>query len=270
MQVNNWFKNGCNYHEGILLYQKQKGHSVNLVRLFLKKESLKNLEKLKYELSKFKEPELKKEVDKPTPKTEKVNLQVDFLPKPTNQQPTTTSQYFYRLNQLDPKLHPLAIKQRNDFQTAISLKLKLNALHPSEEGEALKLCLQIEDLFDAIETSQKVLDHYVQHKVVLNVSARTYHDYTGGQLADARRNKRTSVTKFKKKVNTLEQKLNTKLPLTEKNKIEVQLQKAQESLLRHEMDLQELNDLINEKGWIITPTTFCSVSFWSCRACIRF
>ncbi len=246
MKVNDWFNSDCNYMEGVMLYQQQKGHSSNLLRLFLRKESVPNFEKLKYELSKFKESE-SSAVTKP----KKVNLHVDFLEKNSKQQTVSInstkppSGYFYKLNELHTDLHPLAMKQRNDFQKAISLKLRLNNMHPDEEGESLKLCIQIEDLFDAIETAQKVLDHYVEHKVVLNIEARTYNDYTGGQLADARRNKRTSVTKFKNKINTLKTALKSKLPLAEKTKLENQLQKDTEKLLKHELDLQELNELIN-------------------------
>lgn len=238
MDINTWFDNGCNYHEGVTLYASIKAHNVNLLRLFLKKQSPANADKLKYELSKFRK----------TPKTKIMPLVVSKnLPKkivPAISE-VKIKNGFYRLNELHIDLHPLAQKQRADFQKAISKHLQLTSLHPEEEGIALKLSLEIEDLFDAIEVTQKVLDHYVNHKVVLNIQSRNYDDYTGGQLADARRNKRTSVTKFKKKVGLLKEKLGQNLSKTETTKTKIALEKAENKLFSHEMELQQLNDLIN-------------------------
>ncbi len=238
MEIQNWINSGCNYNEGISLYAKLPGHSKNLVRLFLLKDNARNREKLRYELEKHIETK-PPESTAPPKAPEKVNLQVNSTSK--------ANAHFYRLNQLPTSLHPLAIKQRTDFQEAISLKLQLNELHPDEEGVALEICLQIEDLFDAIETAQKVLDHYVDHKVVLNLSPRNYKDYSGGQLADARRNKRTSVTKYKKRVQALQEKSLQNLSKNDQNKTEIQLQKAKGNLLKHEMELQQLTELINKK-----------------------
>ena len=250
MKVNEWFSNGSDYNAGVLLYASLKGHSPNLVRLFLRKESPSNFEKLTYELGKFREKVTiaKPLIVKNEKKPQQVNLQVDYSKvnhqqKTNNQKPT--SFYFYRLNELHVDLHPLSQQQRANFQKAISLKIQLNQLHPSEEGVALSLCIEIEDLFDAIETTQKVLKHYVEHKVVLNISARNYKDYTGGQLADTRRNKRTSVAKYKKKVLIIENELGQNLSKSETTKQAVALEKAKSKLLEHELDLQQLNELIN-------------------------
>jgi hypothetical protein len=250
MKVNEWFSNGSDYNAGVLLYASLNGHSHNLVRLFLRKESASNLEKLKYELGKFRE---KCTIEKPLivknlKKTQQVNLQVDFSKvnhqaKTNNQKPT--SFYFYRLNELHVDLHPLSQQQRANFQKAISLKIQLNQLHPSEEAAALSLCIEIEDLFDAIETAQKVLKHYVDHKVVLNIEKRNYNSLTAAQLIQTRNNKRISVSKYSKKVNSLKSELGQNLSKSDTTKQEVTLEKAKSKLLEHELDLQQLNELIN-------------------------
>lgn len=249
MEINTWLKNGCNYTDGVSIYGALKGHSANLLRLFLRKETAQNAAKLKYELLKLLDSHAE---PKPMPLPNKATvvpagipkkpvLKVD--PKPAN----THNSYFYKLNELHPDLHNLSIKQRNDFQIAISLHEQLTRLHPDEEGVALSLSIKIEELFDAIETAQKVLDHYVKHKTVLNIETRSFNDYTGAQLADARRNKRTSVTKFKNRVTALKKDLGQNLSKTDKNKLAVTLEKAENKLLQHEMELQELNELINKK-----------------------
>lgn len=235
MDINLWFKNGCDYKKGVAIYANLNRHKPNLLKLFLKKKSPSNLSKLKYELSKHQQVVF----TKPAVLTPSPSL--------VTQEKTKTPSCFYRLNQLHLDIHPLAIKQRNDYQLAISLHCKMVSLHTDEEGEALNLALQIEDLFDAIETTQKVLDYYIKHKVVLNLAPRTYKDYTGGQLADARRNKRTSVTKYKNKVNAVALMLKKSRDKTEKTKHKIALQKAEKKLIEHQLDLQKLTDLINDR-----------------------
>ena len=248
MKVNEWFSKGSDYNTGVLLYASLKGHNPNLVRLFLRKESAANLDKLNYELGKFKEKRQEPRAKSQEQKRKKANLKVDYykldqIQLTKNQKPN--SLYFYRLNELHIDLHPMSIKQRNDFQKAISLKLKLNELHPSEEGVALSLCIEIEDLFDAIETAQKVLKHYVDHKVVLNIEPRNYNSLTAAQLIQSRNNKRISVSKYKKKVESFENNLGQNLSKSETTKQAIALEKAKSKLLEHELDLQQLNELIN-------------------------
>lgn len=243
MKVNEWFSNSSDYNTGVLLYASLKGHSPNLVRLFLRKESNSNFEKLKYELGKFRES-TKTKIGNPVIKEKPQKLKkVNRQPKTNTQK--STSFYFYRLNELHVDLHSLSQQQRANFQKAISLKLQLNQLHPSEEGAALSLCIEIEDLFDSIETAQKVLKHYVEHKVVLNIAPRNYSSLTAAQLIQTRNNKRISVSKYKKKVENFENDLGQNLSKSETTKQAIALEKAKSKLLEHELDLQQLNELIN-------------------------
>ncbi|SOS48436.1 hypothetical protein [Tenacibaculum dicentrarchi] len=238
MQIEKWFKNGCDYSEGVLLYISKKGHNTNLARLFSRKESVYNLEKLKHELGKFTDNE-----------TEIISISEKKKPLIINKTPPKkhkTIRGFYRLNELAIELHPLSIKQRNDFQKAISLKLKLNSLHASEEGIALTLCLEIENLFDAIDTAQRVLDHYVNHKVILNIEPRNYTNLNAAQLLQARNNKRVAVSRYQTKVANLTIDVSKKQAISVATKKEISLGKAKSKLLEHQLDLQVLNELINQ------------------------
>jgi hypothetical protein len=247
MDINAWFENGCNYQKGVTLYASLKGHSLNLLRLFLRKQSISNADKLKYELGKHRKSPKTKIVTpaiKEKPQKLKIDPQVDFIkvdPKTAN----SKNGSFYSLNKLHIDLHPLAIKQRNDFQIAISLHSQLTRLHVDEEGAALTLCIKIEDLFDAIETAQKVLDHYVTHKIVLNIESRNFKALSPALLIQSRNNKRISLSKYKKKVETLKLQLGQNLSKAAKNKNAVALEKAENKLLHHELELQQLNELIN-------------------------
>ncbi|WP_340074527.1 hypothetical protein [Leptobacterium sp. I13] len=244
MDVNTWFENGCNYQEGITVYASLKGHSPNLVRLFLRGQTLRNEEKLKYELGKHRQrPKRHSTADKEAKKKAPRGVSPAIKEAVINP-PHLPANYFYRLNQLHPGLHQLAIKQRNDFQTAIAAKLRLNELHPEEEGEALKLCLQIEDLFDAIESAQKVLSHYVMHKVVLNLEPMSFSDLTPAQLLQRRNNKRAAIAKLKGRIAGYKKQLANEMPTAKKTKLKTQLEKIHRKLLQHEIELQQLNELI--------------------------
>ncbi|CAA0150082.1 hypothetical protein V2647_03665 [Tenacibaculum maritimum] len=251
MKVNEWFSSGADYNTGVLLYASLKGYNPNLVRLFLKKESPSNLEKLKYELGKFKTKE-KVKITKPLIVKNEKNPQSNIDIKINGREcyPKTNTQnfsfYFYRLNELHVDLHPLSQKQRANFQKAISLKLQLNEKHKDEEGVSLALCIEIEGLFDAIETAQKVLKHYVEHKVVLNIAPRNYSFLTPAQLIQSRNNKRISISKYKKKIKSFENDLRQNLSKSEATKKRIVLEKAKSKLLEHELDLQLLNELINK------------------------
>ena len=240
MDINTWFESGCNYQQGITLYASLKGHSPNLLRLFIRKESLLNADKLKYELGKYRKT--KTSVPAILETTQKQEPSQTSVKAPLK---TTTPKGFYRLNELHIDLHPMAQKQRANFQEAISKHLQLIKLHPKEEGVALNLCIEIEDLFDAIETTQEVLDHYVKHKVVLNIEPRNFKQLTAPQLLRSRNNKSTSVSKYKKKVEALKLQLRNDLPKAKKTKIKIALEKAESKLLHHKLELQQLNELIN-------------------------
>lgn len=249
MKINEWFDNGCDYGTGVVLYMQQKGHSRNLVSLFMKKETPNNLDKLKYELGKYRSavaaPEnlpIQNIIISP-----KVNPQVNIIPvKPKIE--SAHVHFFYRLNQLAIELHPMAMKQRDDFQKAISLKLQLNQLHEMEEGKALEICIEIENLFDAIDMAQKVLKHYVKHKVVLDIENRDFSHMTPDQRHIRLKNKRSSIVKLERRITTYKQELANELPISRKTKLQVQLQKSTANLLKQEFEVQELMDYINGKS----------------------
>lgn len=244
MKINTWFNSGCDYKSGILLYSSVSGHSTNLLRLFNRKQTASNLEKLKYELGKHKGQTVSIPIKKTFPPGSITAIPL-AVPIVNLKQENKTSNGFYSLNQLHPDLHTLAIAQRNNFQTAISLHLQLTQLHTSEEGVALTLCIEIENLFDAIEATQKVLDHYRSHKIVLNTTPRDYKSLTAPQLIQTRNNKRVSVSKYEKKIAVLKTQLQQVLSKSNQTKTEVALEKSESKLLQHKLELQQLNELIN-------------------------
>jgi len=238
MKIDNWFNNGCNYNAGVALYSTLKQHRPNLLRLFLRKETALNNEKLQYELGKHRTEEVI------TPST-LPQLEIK-TPTITISHPEKTNNQFYKINQLHPDLHELAIKQRDNYQNAIAIHYKLTRLHANQEAKALEYCIKIEDLFDAIETTQKILKHYVEHKVIIKPTTKDYNNFTPAQLIRAIGNKRTSVSKYSKRVELLNSKFSNTPEKAAKTQLHIKLQKAENKLLEHEADLNTLNELINE------------------------
>lgn len=236
MKIKDWFNNGCNYEEGIAIYASLEKAKPHLLQLFKRKTTNAFKEKLKYELSKFKESETSF-----TPL-----IAVKPIPANTFQVLTETPKYKpVLISDFPVALHPVFIKQKNNFATACSLKIQLNALPPEAEEEALKLCLQIDALFDAIELAWKQLDHYTETKTVLEVKENDFTELTPAQLLQRRNNKRTVLTKSKKRLILLNEKP-TKT-ISEKTKKEVAIEKQKTKIAQLEKDIADLTNLINKK-----------------------
>lgn len=226
------------YQNAITLYQSLKGAKPNLIRLFLKKQSKANEEKLQYELSKLAPKGTILEAVKP----EKLTKPIVLTPqKETSKAPNQ----FYKLNQLHTSLHEKARCQRDLYQKATSLKLQLNEVHDLEENKALNLALEIENCFDEINAIQNILSHYVTHKVVLNLEKPSFKDLTPAQLLQRRTNKRANKTKVETAIVIFKENLNQTLSIAQKTKTENLLQKKEEKLLQLDIDIVDLTNLIN-------------------------
>lgn len=232
MEIEQWFTNGCDYKTGVALYAALPGAKPNLLQLFKKRKGSSYLSKLKYELSKHKDT---KAVFTP------LTVATTTAPAPTPKIETPKKVYkSHELNEFPLELHPVFIQQRNDFYKACSLKIELNSItaEVEEEDRALKIALEIDRLFDSIELAWKKLDHYIETKTVLEVKEQTFTDLTPAQLLQTRNNRRSSLTKannrLKHYLTALE---NAELPISEKTKLEVRVQKTKTKVAQLETDI---------------------------------
>ena len=236
MIINDWFTNGCNYQEGVAIYSALKTSKINLIRLFQKKNDDSYLEKLKYELSKFKETEVVlnntfKIVSAPAP------IITPIIEAPLYKQKL--------IRDYPVALHPVYIQQKNDYATACSLKIQLNAISDDEENndEALKICIEIERLFDAIELAWKQLDHYTETKTILEINTNDFSKLSAAQQLQRRNNYRSNLTKAKKQLHVLQSK--QPISISDKTKLEVRTEKQLKKIIQLEENIQSLNNLIN-------------------------
>lgn len=237
MNIKEWFTNGCNYEDGVAIYASLKTAKPNLIQLFKRKKSNAFLEKLKYELSKH-----KYDVSSFTP------LQIE---KPKTVKPAITlhkeppAYKSVLIADFPVALHPVYIQQKNDFATACSLKIQLNNLPADDEENALKLCLEIDRLFNAIELAWKKLDHYTEHKTILEVQTNDFSGLTPAQQIQRRNTKRSNLTKAKKRLEVLRSRAS--LNKSQQTKKEVAIEKQLSKINQIEEDILQLTNLINAK-----------------------
>lgn len=239
MSIKDWFDNGCKYFTGLDVYEAHPKHNRHLLFRLKRKESRANLVKLKYELKKLQNTDtsVKVAVVASIPVKEKnivVASQKTFRP--------------LKISDLPSELHELFIKQKNDFYKACSLKVVLNDLPATAENKALELCLEIENLFDSIEATWKIFDHYRDYKEVLPFStAKTFTNYTPVQLLKAEKSKRESISKAKSALNRLEKQLASETNMDKQNRLTNRILKKQEAIVTHETALCAIIELSNKK-----------------------
>jgi len=236
MIITEWIASGCDYDTGLILYSKQKRHNKNLLRLFMRKNNRINQAKLKYELQKLQ----KFEVAASPGKVRKV------IVTPSNQVKPIVKEYrTLRLNDLPVQLHDMYRKQKDEFYRACSLKIQLNNTPP--EVSALDICLEIDRLFDRIEKAWKVFDHYTKFKVVPEFEGKDYSTLSPVLLLKAEKSKREAISKAKARIKKWSIQLQKTTDKQKRYKLERQLQKKNEDLLAHEVDLERIKELIHKK-----------------------
>jgi hypothetical protein len=144
-------------------------------------------------------------------------------------------------------LHPVYIKQKTDFATACSLKMKLNQLDADQEAAALKLCIEIESLFDAIEHAWRIIDHYQDHKTILQLTTNDFDALSPAQLLQRRNLKRASISKIKKQLTELDAAALKNNALPWLKKIAIKREKLTEKQLQLEADVTQLQELIDKE-----------------------
>ena len=237
MKIAEWLENKGSYESGVHLYMAHPKANKNLLSVFLRKETIANYVKLKYELKKL--------PDTLVINSTKIEVSTE-LPTTKKETPTKQRDAFQGLHikDLPIALHPMYIQQKADFQTACSLKLQLNAVLPKQEKKALELCIKIETLFDNIATAWEVFDYYKNHKVVIDLSVPTFKDLSPTQLIQRRNSKRSSITKAEKRLE-LYRKNKTVLSTQHALKlIDRRIAKTEQIVLKHKTELTQLNKLI--------------------------
>jgi hypothetical protein len=263
MTVNEWFNNGCDYKEGVALYEALENHNKNFLKIFKKRNSPQNRMKLKYELQKKLTPTNIAAVQNSLISEKyKRNIQININVTP---KPVAENKYFRKLliSQLPIELHPFYIQQKTDYNTYCSLKMQLNELTNvrdtfgnlvlDEEGKpkfkaqtpldiekARVICLKIETLFDAIDKTWQIIDHFLETKEVMIIQQKSFEDLSPGKIRDKIVSVRGSRTRQNQRLKLLKNKLNNAIAKKYKIKYSRDLTKCKAKLMQLDQDLIQL------------------------------
>lgn len=152
MTIKSWFESGCDYASGVDLYSQQQKCNLNLLKVFKKKESIQNLEKLKYELKKILQNEAVI-IEKP----KEIN-------KPEKEQESQDPKKSIFFHELPEELRPVLLEAHDYFKKNCLLKTKLNELPEASENKALQLQLEIDHNWKKNKICWTKIDHYLTYK----------------------------------------------------------------------------------------------------------
>jgi len=205
MDIQSWFSNNGSYADGVKLYSELPTCSTNILRSFARENSS-NFLKLKYELKKAslngvgtivqkveevvtppkKEPENKSLIKEIIRASEEVSFQKENMA-------------MYPM-----ELHSTYRQRVNDFYLACELKFQLNALADDDEENALKIIIQLEDLWTRIDRAWMILDHWKDHnRLMPTVESKDFSNLSGNQLVMMRNKLESRISKRQKTIDAM-------------------------------------------------------------------
>lgn len=202
MDIHYWFASSGSYADGVLLYSQLSTCNANVLRSFAK-ESTTNFLKLKYELKKASFNE------KPTivPKKEnnvpvaKIESKTQPLLEQIIKESAAVSFQKETMAMYPAELHSTYRQRVNDFYHACELKFQLNALDDDDQDNALKIIIQLEDLWTKIDRAWMILDHWKDHnRIMPTEESEDFKKLNGIQLVKMRDNLQSRISKREKTV----------------------------------------------------------------------
>lgn len=237
MDIQSWFSSQGSYADGVMLYSKLPTCNANVLRSFAR-ENTANFLKLKYELKKASlsltdtnvtqsikvAPEPKKPI-KPEPLLQEIIKQsaaVSF-------EKETMAMY-------PMELHSTYRQRVSDFYLACELKFQLNSIADDDENDALKIIIQLDDLWTRIDRAWMILGHWKDHnRMMPTESHEDFSQVSGNKLVMLRDNLQSSISKREKTIESMQERvkaspedrsllnlLNRKLEQLEQKKIDLE------------------------------------------------
>lgn len=261
--ISNWLKNKGSYAEGVALYAAIPGMKPTLLKMLSKGETATNKEKLTYELKKI----------APVKNISPVIMGVDFgnrdVTAYTLAQKTADKGMIFVAGTArrepsppaEPKpknsllYHQLPIELRADLQAANALfsencrlKVQLNELPAEAESEALAIQLKIWHNMKQNENHWARINFWQTHKRLPATVVIQPEKLNPFYLAKRQQNLFSSRGKIKKRVAITETELAQATKPKDKTRLQKQLAKQTENLLKQEKELLEITALIDKRN----------------------
>jgi hypothetical protein len=237
MGIQSWFNSQGSYADGVMLYSKLPACNTNLLRSFAR-ENTSNFLKLKYELKKALlagsstiVPKTKKEPTEP-----KKAIRPEPLLNEIIKQSAAVSFEKETMAMYPMELHSTYRQRVSDFYLACELKFQLNCTADDDENYALKIIIQLDDLWTRIDRAWMILGHWKDHnRIMPTESHEDFSQVSGNKLVMLRDNLQSSISKREKTIESMQERvksspedrtilnlLNRKLEQIEQKKIDLE------------------------------------------------
>lgn len=261
--ISNWLKNKGSYSEGVALYAAMPGMKPTLLKVLQKGENVVNRDKLNYELKKAVPAKNIKPIimgvdwgnhdvsaytlaQKTADKGMKIVAgTVGRTPSPPAEPKPKTSLLY----------HQLPLELRADLQAANKLfndncllKTQLNELPAEMESEALAIQLQIWHNIKQSENHWARINFWQAHKRLPAKVVIQPEKLNPFYLAKRQQNLFSSRGKIKKRVAVTEAELAQATKPKDKTRLQKQLAKQTENLLKQEKELLDITALIDKRN----------------------
>lgn len=141
-------------------------------------------------------------------------------------------------------LHTTYLQRKQKFLAACSLKVRLNALAPTEEDKAFSLQRQILSCFAIVDAANEKLEYWQKHKKILEDDAsEDFSMLSQAQLVQRRNTLRSNASNRSKTILKMEKQL-TAAPANKKLRLQDKLFKKRNELRAIENQIKQLGAMI--------------------------
>lgn len=247
-QISDWLGDpGRNYQLGLQLYSGVR-HNRNILSLLSRKESKSNMEKLIYELGKFSDVKIQHAIPRRHVEEISVSPKIAFQNLMQDLEAKEVEKEKLMFHDLPSELRPVLLEKNRSFFENCYLKVELNELPEDAIDEAFALQVKIDANWKTNALCWKKLDHWIEHRTVIESKPNKFESMTGGQLAKRQQQLFSSVSKLKKRIAGYEKQTAEETNVGLLSKAKRALVKSASNLITQEDELNSITNLIEGHG----------------------
>jgi hypothetical protein len=249
MDINSWFANSGTYEEGLTLLSQLPTCNAMMLRKF-QRETPSTFLQLKYELKKASMGGMTASVEKakevvPASKKPAIKVEEEPLLQTIIQQSADVSFHKEHMGLYPAELHSVYRERISNFYKACELKFQLNAVPDREDSDALKIILQLEDLWTKIDKAWMILDHWKDHNRMMPVKcSEDFAQLSPVKIVLMRNNLEAKISKRQKTIDSMYEKVKSN---PEDRLISNAYNRKLEQLHQLQIDLETVRNLLQNE-----------------------
>jgi hypothetical protein len=209
MDIQSWFASSGSYADGVTLYRQLPSCNANVLRSFAK-ENTSNFLKLKYELKKASfsgmdtnVPAKAKIITEPKKAAKPEPLLKEIIKQSADASFEKETMAMYPM-----ELHSTYRQRVSDFYLACELKFQLNSIADDDEEHALKIIIQLDDLWTRIDRAWMILGHWKDHnRIMPTEKSEDFSTMSGKKLILLRNNLQSNISKREKTIESMQERV---------------------------------------------------------------